>query len=87
MRLRSRFTRVAEVGGLAVLEDRRGVGITMMLYLATFRWALATDTQWHRCLRQSFVAPGVQQAAALRDARRMQTAPSLPWRAVDSHRC
>ncbi len=43
--MRSRFARVAEVGGLAVLEDRRGVGITMMLYLATFRWALATDTQ------------------------------------------
>ena len=43
--MRRRFTRVAEVGGLAVLEDRRGVGITMMLYLATFRWALATDTK------------------------------------------
>ena len=43
--MRSRFVRVAEVGGLAVLEDRRGVGITMMLYLATFRWALATDTK------------------------------------------
>lgn len=43
--MRGRFARVAEVGGLAVLEDRRGVGITMMLYLATFRWALATDTQ------------------------------------------
>lgn len=44
--MRSRFARVAEVGGLAVLEDRRGVGITMMLYLATFRWALATNTQY-----------------------------------------
>jgi GNAT superfamily N-acetyltransferase len=43
--MRRRFTRVAEVGGLAVLEDRRGVGITMMLYLATFRWALATDAK------------------------------------------
>lgn len=43
--MRGRFARVAEVGGLAVLEDRRGVGITMMLYLATYRWALATDTQ------------------------------------------
>lgn len=43
--MRSRFARVAEVGGLAVVEDRRGVGITMMLYLATFRWALATDTK------------------------------------------
>jgi GNAT superfamily N-acetyltransferase len=43
--MRGRFARVAEVGGLAVLEDRRGVGITMMLYLATFRWALATNTQ------------------------------------------
>jgi GNAT superfamily N-acetyltransferase len=43
--MRGRFARVAEVGGLAVLEDRRGVGITMMLYLAAFRWALATNTQ------------------------------------------
>lgn len=43
--MRGRFARVAEVGGLAVLEDRRGVGITMMLYLATFRWALATGAQ------------------------------------------
>jgi hypothetical protein len=43
--MRRSFVRVAEVGGLAVLEDRRGVGITMMLYLATFRWALATDTK------------------------------------------
>jgi len=43
--MRTRFARVAEVGGLAVLEDRRGVGITTMLYLATFRWALATDTK------------------------------------------
>jgi GNAT superfamily N-acetyltransferase len=43
--MRGRFARVAEVGGLAVLEDRRGVGITMMLYLATFRWALATDAK------------------------------------------
>jgi GNAT superfamily N-acetyltransferase len=43
--VRGRFTRVAEVGGLAVLEDRRGVGITMRLYHATFRWALATSAQ------------------------------------------
>jgi hypothetical protein len=43
--MRRRYDRVAEVGGLAVLEDRRGVGITMMLYLATFRWALATDAK------------------------------------------
>jgi hypothetical protein len=43
--MRSRFARVAEVGGLAVLEDRRGMGITMMLYLATFRWALASHAQ------------------------------------------
>lgn len=43
--MRGRFARVAEVGGLAVLEDRRGVGVTMMLYLAMFRWALATDAQ------------------------------------------
>ncbi|HEX7330771.1 MAG TPA: GNAT family N-acetyltransferase [Pyrinomonadaceae bacterium] len=45
-KMRGRFERVAEVGGLAVLEDRRGVGITMMLYLATFRWALATETKY-----------------------------------------
>lgn len=44
-RMRSRFARVAEVGGLAVLEDRWGLGITMMLYLATFRWAIATSAQ------------------------------------------
>jgi GNAT superfamily N-acetyltransferase len=43
--MRGRFTRIAEVGGLAVLEDRRGVGITMLLYLATYRWALATGAQ------------------------------------------
>lgn len=44
-KMRRRFACVAEVGGLAILEDRRGVGITMMLYLATFRWALATDAK------------------------------------------
>lgn len=43
--MRVRFARVAEVGGLAVLEDRWGMGITMMLYLATFRWAIATSTE------------------------------------------
>ena len=43
--MRVRFARVAEVGGLAVLEDRWGMGITMMLYLATFRWAIATTTE------------------------------------------
>jgi GNAT superfamily N-acetyltransferase len=40
--MRRRCGRVAEVGGLAVREDRRGAGITMLLYQATFRWALAT---------------------------------------------
>lgn len=44
--MRGRFTRIAEVGGLAVLEDRRGVGITMLLYLAAYRWALATGAQY-----------------------------------------
>src|SRR5437667_123209 len=39
--IRARFARVAEIGGLAVLEDRRGTGITMMLYQAAFRWAIA----------------------------------------------
>lgn len=43
--MRGRFARVAEVGGLAVLEDRRGFGITLMLYQATFRWAVATNAQ------------------------------------------
>jgi hypothetical protein len=41
--MRGRFSRVVEVGGLAVLEGRRGVGIVTMLYQATFRWALATS--------------------------------------------
>ena len=40
--IRARFARVAEIGGLAVLEDRRGTGITMMLYQAAFRWARGT---------------------------------------------
>jgi GNAT superfamily N-acetyltransferase len=44
-RMRRRFTRVAEVGGLAVMEDRRGRGITAMLYQATLRWALSTGTE------------------------------------------
>lgn len=44
--IRGRFERVAEVGGLAVLEDRRGVGISMMLYLAAYRWAMAIDAQY-----------------------------------------
>lgn len=44
-RMRGRFARVAEVGGLAVLEGRRGFGITMLLYQATFRWALSTNAQ------------------------------------------
>jgi GNAT superfamily N-acetyltransferase len=43
--MRGRFARVAEVGGLAVLEDRRGLGITMMLYQATLRWAVTTNSQ------------------------------------------
>jgi GNAT superfamily N-acetyltransferase len=43
--IRSRFTRVAEIGGLAVREDRRGCGIPTMLFLATFRWALTTNVQ------------------------------------------
>ena len=43
--MRRRFARVAEVGGLAVHEDRRGGGITMLLYRATFRWATATHAQ------------------------------------------
>jgi hypothetical protein len=43
--MRRRFARIAEVGGLAILENRRGVGITMMLYQATFRWAVAANTQ------------------------------------------
>ena len=45
-KVRSRFARLAEVGGLAVLEDRWGMGITMMLYLATFRWAIATNAEY-----------------------------------------
>jgi hypothetical protein len=43
--IRKRFSRVAEAGGLAVLEHRRGLGITMMLYQATVRWAMATKAQ------------------------------------------
>jgi GNAT superfamily N-acetyltransferase len=43
--MRSRFARVAEVGGLAVLEDRRCLGITMMLYQAALRWAVVTNAQ------------------------------------------
>jgi hypothetical protein len=45
--MRCRLGRVAEVGSLAVREDRRGVGITMLLYRATFRWAVATRA---RCI-------------------------------------
>lgn len=40
--MRRRFPVVAEVGGLAVLEEHRSLGITMMLYQAAFRWAVAT---------------------------------------------
>lgn len=40
--MRARFERVAEIGGLAVLEDSRGLGVTMLLYRAALRWALAT---------------------------------------------
>jgi len=43
--MRGRFARVAEVGGLAVMKDRRGVVITMMLCQAMFRWAVARDTE------------------------------------------
>ncbi len=43
--MRGRFARVAEVGGLAVLKDRRGVGITMMLCQAMFRWAVARSAE------------------------------------------
>lgn len=44
-RMRGNFARVAEVGGLAVLEDRRSVGITTMLYQATLGWAMAINAQ------------------------------------------
>lgn len=43
---RRRFARVAEVGGLAVREDRRGWGVTLMLYEATVCWALATRAEY-----------------------------------------
>ncbi len=43
---RATYARVAEVGGLAVREDRRGLGVTMLLYEATVRWALATHAQY-----------------------------------------
>ena len=68
--MRGRFARVAEVGGLAVLEDRRGVGSTMMVDQVSFRWAVATNDQCIVAV-SIFVAPGLQRAAALRDARRM----------------
>ncbi len=45
--MRRRLGCVAEVGSLAVLESRRGVGITAMLYLAAFGWAVATAA---RCI-------------------------------------
>lgn len=53
--MRRRFARVAEVGRLAVVENRRGCGITMMLYEATFRWALGTGAQCLvACVNPSF---------------------------------
>jgi hypothetical protein len=44
-RMRNRFARVAEVGGLAALTDRRGLEVTMMLFQAIYRWAVATNAQ------------------------------------------
>lgn len=43
--MRGRFARVAEVGGLAVLEEWRCAGVAMMLYEATFRWAVAAKAE------------------------------------------
>ncbi|BDC50519.1 hypothetical protein F183_A28350 [Bryobacterales bacterium F-183] len=43
-RIRAKYPRTAEVGGLAVTEAHRCVGITMMLYRAVFHWAIARKT-------------------------------------------
>ena len=45
--MRGRFTRVAEIGALAVRADRRGCGIPIMLFLAAYRWAVKANV---RCI-------------------------------------
>ncbi len=42
-RMRSRVSRVAEVGGLAVAEEDRSFGVTLMLYYAMFKWCRLHD--------------------------------------------
>lgn len=44
-RMRARFARIAEVGSLAVDESRRGLDVTMLLFLAAFRWARLGDVE------------------------------------------
>jgi hypothetical protein len=39
--MRRRFGRAGEIGGLAVVEGRRDLQVTLMLYQAAFRWAVA----------------------------------------------
>jgi GNAT superfamily N-acetyltransferase len=43
--VRDRVAPIAEVGSLATREDRRGRGITAILFLAAFRWAVVTKIQ------------------------------------------
>src|SRR5262249_21784760 len=39
--MRKRGPRISEVGALAVAETSRGRGVTLMLYYAMYRWAVA----------------------------------------------
>jgi len=40
-RMRLQASSIAEVGGLAVAEEARAFGVTLMLYYAMFRWSIA----------------------------------------------
>lgn len=81
--VRGRFARVAEVGGLAVREDRRGCGITMMLFVAAFRWAVATGVDYivacvNPSYRRVYGRLLFQVLGECRQHRRFLAAPSIP---------
>jgi GNAT superfamily N-acetyltransferase len=83
-RMRARFAAIAEVGSLAVDESRRGLGVTMMLFLAAFRWARLSDVQaLVACVNPSYrrvyskLLP-FEVLGPCREHLRFHNAPSIP---------
>jgi GNAT superfamily N-acetyltransferase len=82
--MRARFARIAEVGSLAVDEERRGLGLTMMLFLAAFRWARLSEVPaLVACVNPSYrrvyskLLP-FEVLGPCREHARFHKAPSIP---------